>query len=171
MRLITLADTLELLSSMITPAILIAACGSLTISTSARLGRIVDRTRRIAEQIHQHHQSQKDRSDDWFSENLEQLRRSARRSRLLQHALSALYLALSFFMATSVIIGVVGILGVDYFWFPLVTGMIGAALLLYSSILLIVEARVALAAVYAETSYVLKSSTLLNEKSRRGDLK
>src|SRR5215510_2000298 len=38
---------LTLLSAMITPAVLISACGTLIFSTSNRLGRIVDRVREL----------------------------------------------------------------------------------------------------------------------------
>src|SRR5215831_19546301 len=40
-----------LLSAMITPAVLISACGALIFSTSARLARVVDRARRLAQQV------------------------------------------------------------------------------------------------------------------------
>ena len=35
------------LAAMITPAVLITACGTLTVSTSNRLGRVVDRVRKV----------------------------------------------------------------------------------------------------------------------------
>jgi hypothetical protein len=46
-----LAGALAILSAMITPAVLILACGSLTLATSQRLGRIIERTRRISNQF------------------------------------------------------------------------------------------------------------------------
>jgi hypothetical protein len=39
---------LDLLSAMITPAVLISACGTLIVSTSSRLARIVDRARGLS---------------------------------------------------------------------------------------------------------------------------
>ena len=42
---------LGLLSAMITPAVLISACGALIFSTSSRLARIVDRARKLAVQV------------------------------------------------------------------------------------------------------------------------
>ena len=42
-----LSTALAILSAMITPAVLISACGQLIISTSARLGRVIDRTRKV----------------------------------------------------------------------------------------------------------------------------
>jgi Protein of unknown function (DUF2721) len=46
-----LAGALAILSAMITPAVLILACGSLTLATSQRLGRVIERTRRISNQF------------------------------------------------------------------------------------------------------------------------
>ena len=40
---------LSLLSAMITPAVLISACGTLIFSTSTRLARIVDRVRQLSQ--------------------------------------------------------------------------------------------------------------------------
>ena len=41
-------NPLSLLSAMITPAVLISACGTLIMSTSLRLARIVDRVRELS---------------------------------------------------------------------------------------------------------------------------
>ena len=43
-----MTDELRLLSAMITPAVLISACGTLVLSNSLRLGRIVDRVRELS---------------------------------------------------------------------------------------------------------------------------
>jgi hypothetical protein len=45
-----LASALGVLSAMITPAILISACG-IVLSTSNRLGRVVDRVRDLADKF------------------------------------------------------------------------------------------------------------------------
>ena len=41
----------SVLGAMITPAVLMSACGTLVFSTSARLGRVVDRVRVLSERI------------------------------------------------------------------------------------------------------------------------
>jgi len=46
-----LSSALGVLSAMITPAILISACGTLVLSTSNRLGRVVDRVRDLADKF------------------------------------------------------------------------------------------------------------------------
>ena len=46
-----LPSALTILTSMITPALLISATGTFILSTSNRLGRVVDRVRVIAEKM------------------------------------------------------------------------------------------------------------------------
>ena len=46
-----LNSTLEFLTAMVTPALLISATGSLVLSTSTRLGRVVDRVRQLEERL------------------------------------------------------------------------------------------------------------------------
>ena len=41
-------NALAVLTAMITPAVLISACGALIISTSTRMGRVVDRVRTLS---------------------------------------------------------------------------------------------------------------------------
>ena len=41
-------NALAILTAMITPAVLISACGALIFSTSTRLGRVVDRVRSLS---------------------------------------------------------------------------------------------------------------------------
>ena len=47
-RLETPQNALAILTAMITPAVLISACGALIFSTSTRLGRVVDRVRDLS---------------------------------------------------------------------------------------------------------------------------
>src|SRR5215204_3211782 len=42
---------IEFLTAMVTPALLISATGSLVLSTSTRLGRVVDRVRALEERL------------------------------------------------------------------------------------------------------------------------
>ena len=44
-------STIEFLTAMITPALLISATGSLVLSTSTRLGRVVDRVRELEKRL------------------------------------------------------------------------------------------------------------------------
>lgn len=46
-----LSSALTVLSAMITPAVLILACGSLILTTSQRLTRVIDRVRELSGEI------------------------------------------------------------------------------------------------------------------------
>ena len=68
-----------------------------------------------------------------------------------------LYIGISFFIATSVSIGVVSLLHVDVGWVPLVLGFVGAGLLFSASIFLIFESRLALATTFEEMDYITRN--------------
>src|SRR5687767_9716408 len=145
-----LASVLDVLGAMITPAVLILASSSLMITTSNRSMRCVDRVRERASEV-----EALGTADDEVTERkrrhlYQQLEINTRRARLLQHAMSRLYIGISFFIATSVAIGLVALLHVDIGWLPLLLGFIGAGLLFTSSVYLIVESRLALQTTYAE---------------------
>lgn len=155
-------DALAVLSAMITPAVLISACGSLILATSDRLSKAVIRTREVSDQLKQRP------SDEGTPERDEERRMLytqldfvTTRSRLLQRALSRLYAALAFFIGTSVAIGLVAATSSDYTIVPIGLGLYGAALLLYAAILLNRESRFALAAVNAEMDFIWKRGKAL----------
>ena len=50
-ELIEALSSTKILTSMITPAVLISACGTLIFSTSARLGRIFDRVNALKSEV------------------------------------------------------------------------------------------------------------------------
>jgi hypothetical protein len=84
------------------------------------------------------------------------LGRVTRRARLLQRAMSYLYMAVGLFVATSVAIGVVAFTLEVYAWVPIVLGLAGVGLLFYASSLLIIESRVMLAAIDEEMDLVAR---------------
>jgi hypothetical protein len=151
-----LPDALSVLSAMITPAVLISACGSLIMATSARLNRAVDRVRdvsaRFAELAEPPSAGEAEEAERRML--FAQLDLTTRRSRLLQRALARLYWALGAFVGTSAAIGVVAASGRQYTWLPIGFGLGGAGLLLYASVLLVHESRIALAALEAEMDFV-----------------
>jgi hypothetical protein len=149
----TLPGALGVLSAMITPAILILACGSLILATSARMGRVIDRVREIAREF-ELVASLPEARPEQKKLLFKLLSRTTTRARLIQRALTWLYLALSFFIGTSVAIGVIAALRLPHAWIPLTSGFIGALLLLSASFLLIAESRIGLGSVYAEMDYV-----------------
>jgi hypothetical protein len=46
-----MSSAVAVLTAMITPAVLISACGSMILSTSSRLGRVVDRVRALSDKL------------------------------------------------------------------------------------------------------------------------
>ena len=93
---------------MITPAVLISACGALILSTSVRLGRVVDRVRSLADGFEA--LAKKEASTvELFEERMEltftQLDWLTTRARHLQRAMTTFYLALGLFVATTVTMG------------------------------------------------------------------
>jgi hypothetical protein len=152
---------LSLLSAMITPALLISACGTLIFSTSARLARIVDRVRMLARQVEELcERSAEDPGREQMAEIERQLATSAERTRLVQGSLTSFYVALGLFVATTVSIGGTRLLGLAE-WLPAALGVAGTLVLFWGSMLLIRETRLALGSVRREMEVVL-------QRSRRG---
>ena len=156
MQIENLSATLSVLSAMVTPAVLILASSSLILATSNRLTRAVDRTRTISERVADLALEDADRTMLAEERTLlfDQLGRTARRAKLLTRAMTRLYMALAIFIGTSVAIGVVAVTGVAYAWIALGLGFIGAMLLFWASLLLILESRISLTAVYDEMEFV-----------------
>jgi threonine/homoserine/homoserine lactone efflux protein len=161
------ADALGLLSAMITPAVLISACGTLIFSTAARLARVVDRVRTLSRQLEQLYAS--DQGDFVAERRLEterQLSLQARRGRLIQRSLTALYGSLGFFVATTLAIGLAG-LAPRAPWIPAALGMAGTLVLFYGCMLFIGETRLALRSVDLEMEFALRLRGRYQE--RHGD--
>src|SRR5437868_15438755 len=102
-----LTSSLAVLTAMITPAVLISASGTMILSTSTRLGRVVDRVRQLSDRL-------RTLADEGVRlEFLEeeramlyvQLDMLTSRSRLLQRALTTFYFAVGIFVVTSVALG------------------------------------------------------------------
>ena len=90
----------------------------------------------------------------------DQLDKLTSRARILQRAMVSFYLCLGMFVATSVAIGVVALLGqVRYTIVPVSFGIVGACFLFYGSILLIFEARLALGTIHAEMDFIWSQTT------------
>src|SRR5713226_9243478 len=115
-----LTSSLAVLTAMITPAVLISASGTMILSTSTRLGRVVDRVRSLSDRFQQLADSGS--TAEFFEEQramlYDQLDKLTSRSRLLQRALTTFYLAVGVFVATSVAIGVVAFSGARGAWVP-----------------------------------------------------
>lgn len=149
---------LSLLSAMITPALLISACGTLIFSTSSRLARIVDRVRMLARQVEELcERPEEDPVREQMVEIERQLATSAERTRLVQGSLTSFYVALGLFVATTVSIGATRLIGMAE-WLPAALGVTGTLVLFWGSVLLIRETRLALGSVRREMEVVLERS-------------
>lgn len=153
-----LSSSLAVLTAMITPAVLISASGTMILSTSTRLGRVVDRVRSLSDRLQE--LSNEEVPGEFAEEKramfYNQLDTS--RSRLLQRALTTFYVAVGVFVATSVAIGVVSFSGSRFSWVPVAMGLIGAFFLFYGSMLLIFEARLALSTTHAEMDFIWRTT-------------
>ena len=151
-----LSSTIEFLTAMITPTLLISASGTLVLSTSTRLGRVIDRVRDLEQRLADLLMIVDKESVLLYSRRLEVvielLDKVTSRSRLLQRAMVTFYFGLGFFVLTSVSIGVVGILGI-YRWFPIPIGLIGICFVFWGSILMMLEAKMATDTVNAEMDF------------------
>jgi hypothetical protein len=150
---------LSVLTAMITPAVLISACAGLILSTSVRLGRVVDRVRALSERFED---MVRRRPEDvpLYEDRLEmtfvQLDWLTSRARHLQRAMTTFYLSLGVFVATSVAIGITAAAGGRYAIVPMIFGMFGVGLLFFGTILLGFEATLALRSIHAEMDLLWK---------------
>lgn len=152
----TLASTLTILSAMFTPAVLVSACGSLILTTSQRLSRSIDRQREVAKQLHRHRKHQIAPDPAEHTHLTMQLSFAARRAHLLQQAMTALHLTLGIFIASIFSIGVFELVNSSAAWIIALLSVLGATLLLYASVLLIRESRLAVSDVAEETAYLTR---------------
>jgi uncharacterized protein DUF2721 len=155
-----MSSAVAVLTAMITPAVLISACGSMILSTSHRLGRVVDRVRALSDKLEELFEKQSEDVKDRQGIIFAQLDKLTSRARILQRAMVTFYFALGLFVATSVAIGVVAIAGNSrYNLVPVIVGLAGACFLFYGSMLLIFEARLALSTIHAEMDFIWRQTT------------
>ena len=154
------AAAIAVLTAMITPAVLISACGSMILSTSGRLGRVVDRVRALSDRL----EAASDQADPEAVHERQQiiflqLDKLTSRARILQRSMVTFYVALGMFVATSVAIGIVAIVDRPrYNLVPVIVGIIGACFLFYGSMLLIFEARLALSTIHVEMDFIWRQT-------------
>ncbi|MFC4638476.1 DUF2721 domain-containing protein [Deinococcus hohokamensis] len=136
--------SLQVLSAMITPAVLISGAGTLLMSTSSRLGRVTDRVRHLTARFKVLVTPQGQAEPLAREEKrmiVQQLPRLARRSRIIVRAMTALYLAVALLVLTSILIGGSALLGRTPGPAAVVLAITGAAALAYGALLLSFETR------------------------------
>lgn len=151
-----LNSTIEFLTAMVTPTLLISATGSLVLSTSTRLGRVVDRVRelekRLSELIMEEDHSKIPLYDKRLEVIVNLLDKVTSRARILQKAMSFFYYGLGFFILTSVTIAIAAFF-TSYRWIPIPMGIIGIFFLFLGSVLMLRETRMATATINAEMDF------------------
>lgn len=175
-----LSSTIEFLTAMITPALLISATGSLVLSTSTRLGRVVDRVRqlevRLGELIYVEQKDEVPLYEKRVEVIVDLLDKVTSRSRILQGAMGAFYYGLCFFVLTSVTIAIAAFFN-SYQWLPIPIGIVGIMFLFYGSLLMLKETRMATATVNAEMDFTWELARKVAPKevaskySQKGKLK
>lgn len=151
----------EVLGAMITPAVLISASGTLVLSTSNRLSRVVDRVRVLALEAERFGSGGQATARGRLI--VDQMQRLSQRVILLRAAMTALYSSIGILVGTSIAVGLSAALGWAYGWLPIGLGLVGAGSLLYGSLLLVREARLAVGSTLQELEYLEK---VMAERSR-----
>jgi len=149
-------EIIGFLTAMVTPALLISATGSLVLSTSTRLGRVVDRVRQLEDRLSVLIYSEDKERIPLYDKRVEVvvdlLDKVTSRSRILQRAMGTFYYGLMFFILTSVSIALVGLLDI-YRWLPIPLGIVGIMFLFYGSVLMLRETRMAAKTVNTEMDF------------------
>jgi hypothetical protein len=158
-------DALGLLSAMITPAVLISACGTLILSTSTRLARIMDRVRELGGASEGLFSGSARFAEIRLREVEGQLGVHSQRGRLLQRALTSFYYALGVFVATAIAIALVNYAARAH-WVPGLLGIGGMVTLFYGCVMLLRETRLAMRAVDAEMAFVVEINELYRKEGK-----
>ncbi|MFP5285803.1 MAG: DUF2721 domain-containing protein [Thermoanaerobaculia bacterium] len=153
----------EVLGAMITPAVLISASGTLVLSTSNRLTRVVDRVRTLAAEAEDLRAAGEGGSREAEARRqliADQIPILTDRALLLRSALTSLYTAIGLLVATSIAVGIVAALDWSYGWVPVITGLGGGCALLWGSLLLVREARRAIGFTLQEMAFLREAVKL-----------
>jgi len=156
----------RILTSMITPAVLISACGTLIFSTSARLGRIFDRVNVMKGEIEAIVDGRISHPVERMNHLKGQVSLQRRRATLIQKAMAALYTATAFFIASSLAIAINVAYGdAGSAWIPTLIALSGGLFLFAASMLLLYESRFNLRFVNRSIDFI----EFLEEKGAPGE--
>ncbi|WP_034384842.1 DUF2721 domain-containing protein [Deinococcus sp. YIM 77859] len=150
---------LNVLAAMITPAVLISGAGTLLMSTSTRLGRATDRVRQLTARFKELVGEEGQRSPLAREEKrmiMRQLPRLTRRTRIIQRAMTAFYLAVALLVLTSLVIGASALLGSAPGPAPVLLAILGATALAYGALLLSFETRLSARTTQEEMAFLVQ---------------
>lgn len=145
-----------ILTLIAAPAVLTNATSVLALNTANRFGRVIDRSRLLANDI------ERGIADpDYRTLRVRQLERLGRRGLLLMRAQTAFYLALGSFVATALASVMGAVVSASYPAAEVATGLIGlvmgtgaAASLIYGCVLLVRETRIAVTNLTDESTQI-----------------
>lgn len=145
----------HILTSMITPAVLISACGTLIFSTSARLGRIFDRVNVMKSEVEAVITGKISYPEERMKHLRDQIGLQRRRARLIQKAMVSLYSATLLFVTSSLAIAVNVAYGDNnQGWIPTLIALCGGLFLFAASALLLYESRFNLRFVHRSIDFI-----------------
>jgi hypothetical protein len=132
----TASPGITIISEMITPALLILACGSLLSTVLARLARVNDHVRALAQMMETSPGAAN-------ASNRETLTILQRRADLCEISMGAYFIAVTLFVGTCLLIAIDRLVAHAVYWAPVTTSVLGVALLLIGSSFMIAECRLA----------------------------
>lgn len=161
----------QTVTAMIAPALFLTATASLIISTANRMGRIIDRIRKLVELGNQIGQQPADYDfpDARLAHVHIQLDYLGVRNRRVMVAVTELYLAFGAFVGSSLTIAVDSFTGHHLAGVPTVFATAGVALLFAASLNLIGEARSALRTNHLEVEFFHELTARRREQAARAN--
>lgn len=130
-----LSPGISIISDMITPALLILACGSLLGTVLARLARVVDYVRHVGESLRQ--------GTPYEPHEVETVNRMERRAELAEHSIQSYFVAVVFFVLTCLFIGCNRLIGSYFDKLSVLAAVLGVLMLLVGSTFMVLECRLA----------------------------
>jgi len=158
----------RILASMITPAVLISACGTLILSTATRLGRIFDRVNVIKKEIDDVVTSRTGYPEESLMYLKGQLDLQRKRASLIQKSMFSLYFATLLFISSSLAIAFNIAYGSnEQGWIPTLIAIAGGLFLFAASALLLYESRFNLRFVVKHIDFVEFLHDKAEEKEKK----
>lgn len=166
-ELLDALSSTRILTSMITPAVLISACGTLIFSTSARLGRIFDRVNALKGELEEVLTDRLSYPGERIAFLRDQFQLQRIRAGLIQKAMAALYTATALFVAASLAIAFNVAYGTaDTAWIPTAIALLGGVFLFVASAILLYESRFNLRFVSRHLDFI---QFLQDQHEKKGD--
>jgi hypothetical protein len=164
----TVGESANILSLMITPVILILAGAALIGATTTRLDRVGATMHELAQSFEHHveldpdHPAVRDEQIMLWT----QIERASRRTRLLQGTTALLHIALTFFILTSIGLGIDATTQLNLALWPVIGGLFGAVLVLASALVLVYDAFIAMDVTREEARFTLRMTEYRAAQSR-----